>query len=333
MGANLCSRTGAFSAGILLACAVAACSDSTPTSPSSPPTDPAVCAPTLQLSQTTVGLRPTNPIWMTVTAPSLCQWTVDLPYFVSFVSQKGGSGTWFYGPGTGTVEIWLQVQPATAARSTGFAVRLRNSTVPLSSVRLYQEDGCTFRTEPQSLQFDGAGGRRSVALSAVPDCAWSIETPSWIQAEPASGSGNATLTIDVAPTDAPRAGLISMPGRSLGVSQTPAGVSPVFAFSTLRCGNIRPGEVIVTLCWFYVIPATNPASSIISVVADTRAIGGPENRPVQREMYIGSSLEFSLDVGVGSSVLPGLKAIPLTARDEHGRTATAMATLTVLPPR
>lgn len=329
------SRTGACSAGILLACAVAACSDSTPTSPTSPPTDPAACAPTLQLSQTTVGLRPTNNIWMTVTAPSLCQWTVDLPYFVSFVSQKGGSGTYFYGPGTGTVEVWLQVQPATSPRYATMGVRLRNSILPVpgSTVWLYQEDGCTFRTEPQSLQFDGAGGRRSVALSALPDCAWSIETPSWIQAEPASGSGNATLTIDVAPTDSPRAGLISMPGRSLGVSQTPAGMSPVFAFSTLRCGNIRPGESIVTLCWFYVIPATNPASSIIPVVADTRAIGGPENRPVLREMFIGGSVEFSLDVGVGSSVLPGLKAIPLTARDEHGRTATATATLTVLPPR
>jgi hypothetical protein len=252
---------------------------------------------------------------------------------VSVVSQYSGPGSYinFVG-GTGTVTLWLQVQPATSAREGTISVSLMNSSAPLDWERLYQEDGCSFRTEPRSLQFDGAGGRRSVALSALPDCAWSIETPAWIQVEPASGSGNATLTIDVAPTDSPRAGLISMPGRSLGVGQTPVGMSPVFAFSSLRCGNIRPGEVKVTLCWFYVIPATNPASSIINMVADTRAIGGPENRPVQREMFTGGS-EFSLDVGVGSSVLPGLKAIPLTARDEHGRTATATATLTVLPPR
>lgn len=332
MGLKARWRTGACSAGILLACAVAACSDSTEPGPGSGPSG--ACAPTLQLSQSVVDLSALQQIRLTVTAPPNCQWTVVRPQWVRVVSQYSGSGSYNTQTqvGTGTVTLWLQLEPATAPRYSTMSVSVLNSSVPLSTVWLYQEDGCSFRTDPQFLQFDGAGGRASVGLSASPPCAWSLDMPTWIRVEPQSGSGSATLAIDVAPTESPRAGLISTAGRSLGVRQTPAGMSPVFAFARLSCGAIRPGESIVGLCYFEAVPATNPASSQIGLALDMRPLGGSDNVGLNPDMGT-DGRGFFVDVRAGASVLPGLKAIPLTARDAQGRTATATATLSVLPPK
>ena len=322
MGANLSARTGALSAGILLACAVAACSDSTPTTPSG-----AACTATLELSRSTVELRAWDQISrLTVTAPAGCTWTLSRPSWVGIASRD--SGDFSGGGGTGTVTIGLSASPSTFARSGEIGVL--NATVTL-----YQEDACSFRTDQQFFDLDGAGGHRSVALTASPGCAWSLQMPPWIHVTPASGTGSATLAIDVEPTDSPRAGLISMVGRGVGVRQTPTGrgMSPLFAFSNLHCDSIRPYELKIMSCWFFVVPATNPTSSSIRMVADMRAVGGTDNDPLVLETYT-QGLGFIVDFRLESlSVSPGLKSIPLTARDAEGRTATATATFVVPPPK
>jgi hypothetical protein len=129
--------------------------------------------------------------------------------------------------------------------------------------------------------------------------------------------------------------MISMPGRAVGVRQTPAGrgMSPIFAFSNLYCDHIRPYEVKRLDCWFFVAPAANPTSSGITMVADMRAIGRSDNYPLPLDTYT-QGLGFIFDPALESLNLPpGLKSIPLTARDAQGRTATATVSFVVPPPR
>jgi hypothetical protein len=85
-------------------------------------------------------------------------------------------------------------------------------------------------------------------------------------------------------------------------------------------------------CYFEVVPATNPTSSQVTLAVDLRALGWGDNYTLSPDMGT-SGLGFFIDVRVAASVLPGLKAIPLTARDAQGRTAAATAILSVLPPK
>ena len=325
-------RTGAFSAGILLACAIAACSDSTPTSPTSPPTNPAACAPTLQLSQSTVDLNPTRQIWLSVSMPDACQWSVTTPPWVAVISKQGGTGTYSNGVGTGPVSLWLQVGPTNAARDGSITARGLSEPVQSASVRVYQEASCSYAASPVTVRFNEVGGTMPVSLTTSTACAWSFDAPPWITVTPSSGIGSATITIGVSPTEAPRAGLVSAPFRSVGVLQTPAGISPVFAFAQLSCGALRPGESQTSLCYFEAAPATNPTSGPVSFVVDLRALGWGDNYRLGPDIGT-SGLGVFVDVRVAESVVPGVKAIPLTARDAQGRTATATAMLSILPPK
>ena len=328
MRVELCSRTGASCAGILFACAVAACSDSTEPSPGPGPSS--ACTATLQLSQSTVDLAATE-VQLTVTTGATCQWGIGVPVWMWADRQVGGSGTFANyasvgsgnGSGTGSVTIALLVAAATSAREG--EIRVLGS-----SVRLYQEDSCSYAASPVHLSFGEIAGTRSVSLTTSPACAWSFDAPPWITVAPSSGTGSATLTIGVSPTGAPRAALVSTAGRSIGVHQTPAGMSPLFGFSQIFCGT-RPSGTS-GFCWFYAEPATNPASTDVTMVADTRAVGGTENQALLRE--IGTlGLGFSMDFRPGSADGPGIKAIPVTARDAQGRTATATALISVMPPK
>lgn len=326
MGGQLRWRAGAYSAGILLACAIGACSDSTEPSPGPGPSSG--CSATVQLSESTVDLA-AKQIRLTIATPPSCQWFVTTPTWVSVVSKHSGSGSYSNGVGTGEVTLWLQVAAATSARQGWIAVRSSDGN---TGATLYQEAECVFRTDPHFLESNEAGGRRSVGLTTLPTCAWSFDMPAWIRVEPSSGTGSATLTIDVSPTDSPRAGVISTAGRSIGVRQTPAGMSSVVAFATLGCGTLRPGERRTGLCYYEVVPATNPTSSQVSLTVDLRALGWGDNYTLNPDIGT-SGLGFFVDVRVEASVVPGVKAIPLTARDAQGRTTTAVAMLSILPPK
>ena len=337
MGLKVRWRIGASVAGILLAVtAAAACSNSaepTPGPDASPGPGPSsACTATLQLSQSTVDLAATE-IQLTVTTGATCQWGIGVPVWMWADRQVGGSGTFANyagagsgnGSGTGSVTLALLVASATSARQGEIHVTG-------TSVRVYQEGSCSYAASPVHVNFDRPGGRRSVSLTTSPACAWSFDAPAWINVTPASGSGSAMLTIDVAPTETPRAGLVSTAGRSIGVHQTPAGMSPLFGFSQIFCQGLRPGEVKPGLCWFFAEPSTNPTSTDVTMVADMRALGGPEALALLRESGT-NGLGFSVDWRLSSTVVPGLKAIPVTVRDAQGRTATATFTLSVLPPK
>jgi hypothetical protein len=241
--------------------------------------------------------------------------------------QVGGSGTFAIHAGTfggtGSVTVAVLIASATSARVG--EIRVLGTTV-----RVYQEGSCSYAASPVRLSFGEIAGTRSVSLTTSPACAWSFDAPPWITVTPSSGTGSATLMIGVSPTGAPRAALVSTAGRSIGVHQTPAGMSPLFGFQQIFCG-IRPSGTS-GFCWFYAEPSTNPASTDVTMVADMRALGGTENDALIRE---GSTLGlgFSIDFRPGSAAGPGIKAIPVTARDAQGRTATATALVSVMPPK
>jgi hypothetical protein len=304
-----------------------ACNHQTPTEPSSTAsasTTP-TCSTMLQLNQSTADLKAVQ-VTLTVTAPATCQWSVTTPSWVSVVSKCGGTGTYAGTVGTGTVTLWLQVASSTSARDAEIAVGT-------SSVHLYQQPQCSMTLQPLGwLVCDLTGGRTSVALSASPStCDWSVDAPSWIGVRPSAGTGSATITADVAPSDSTRTGLISIPGYALGVTQTPTNEVRPLGFVELQCHAIRPGESIVGLCRFILQPGTNPTSSDVKLIADMRAVGGSENCQLLEE-WKEPGLDFWVDVRVPADVPPGLKPIPLTAYDAQGRTATATATIPVLPP-
>lgn len=319
-------RTGALSAGIALACAVAACSNSREPGPGTGPSG--ACAPNVQPSQAVVDLS-AQQIRLTVTAPASCRWAVKTPAWVSSVSKDGGAGTYSNAIGSGEVTLLLQVAAATSARQGWFSVVAGDYS---TGATVFQEAECMFRTDPPFLEFDAAGGIKSARLTALPSCAWSLAMPAWIRVEPASGTGSTALMIEVAPADSPRVGLVSTAGRSLGIRQTPAGMSPVLAFEQVWCGTIRPGETKVALCHVYTAPATNPISSGVGLTLDIRSLGGSESFGLNPD--IGTfGLGFLVDMGVAASVLPGLREIPMTVRDAQGRTASATMLLNVLPPK
>jgi hypothetical protein len=304
-----------------------ACDHQTPTEPTSAvsASTASTCSVTLQLNQSTVDLQAVQ-VGLTVTAPAACQWSVTTPTWVSVVSKSGGTGTYVGTVGTGTVRLWLQVASSTSARDGQIFVGT-------SSVHLYQQPQCSLTLQPLGwLVIDQPGGQTSIALSAsLSTCDWSIDAPSWIGLRPSAGTGSATITVDVAPSDSARTGLISVAGYALGVTQMPAGGAKPLGFSLLQCGTIRPGESIVSLCQFAVQPGTNPTSTGVQIIADMRAVGGSEDR----QLLSGPGdfgLGFLVDVHVPADVPPGLKPIPLMASDSQGRTTTATATIPVLPP-
>ncbi len=305
----------------------AACSDNhaSPTSASTTgSTAGSSCSVTVQLSQSTVDLKG-GQIHLIVTTEPACQWTVTLPAWIRVVSQYSGTGT-YAGTGTGSVNLWIEVAASTSPRDGLISV---NS----ASVRVYQETDCSVGLRPPTLSFDQSGGHASVPLIAsLPTCDWSLDASGWIGVQPASGTGNATIAVDVSPSQSARTGFIATAGSWLGVNQAPTGADAQFSFGWLSCATIRPGDIKPTVCLFFVRPGTNPTSSNIGVSADLRSIGGRENVGALAEMGT-DGLGFSLDLSIPSDLAPGIKAIPLVAHDAQGRTATAVATIPVLSPQ
>lgn len=281
------------------------------------------CTTTLSLNQSTIGLNG-GQLQLTVTTAAACQWTVTLPAWLRVVSKVSGTGT-YSGVGTGTVTLWIEATSASSPRDGLISVGG-------ASVRLYQATDCSI-TSRSFAMFDEKGGRLSFLLTtALPTCGWSLQADDWIQVQPAAGTGNATVTVSVPPSDSVRTGYVSSTGYVFGVVQKPAGAAQPLTFSSAMCGPIRPGESRVTLCWFFLQPGSNPTSSGLSVITDVRSIGGSESRGALAEMGT-DGLGFSVDVSIPADLPPGTKSIPLIGRDAQGRTANAVVTMPVLPPR
>lgn len=179
-----------FSGGLLLSVGALlllgpGCDGSSPTTPTPPPT---TC--TYQVTAATQSFGPdASTTAATVTTAASCSWTARVEGgWLSIAS--GASGT---GPGTVNLAI---------AANANEASREGTLIVADQSVRLTQQGrgACDFTLAPEEFQFGPNGGSRTANLTTGAGCAWTVVvTESWLTVSPMSGSGSATLSLQVAP--------------------------------------------------------------------------------------------------------------------------------------
>lgn len=80
---------------------------------------------------------------------------------------------------------------------------------------------CSYSLSADGVSVDGAGGQRTVGLSAGPTCGWNVQNfVSWIIVQPTSGSGSATVNLTIEPNPgAPRSATIVIAGLPFVVNQ------------------------------------------------------------------------------------------------------------------
>lgn len=82
---------------------------------------------------------------------------------------------------------------------------------------------CTYRVDPGSYSAGSDGGVVTASISTTTGCTWSVTTPSWISASPATGSGSAVVTLTVQKnTGAARTATVQIAGQPFTVTQAAA---------------------------------------------------------------------------------------------------------------
>jgi hypothetical protein len=120
--------------------------------------------------------------------------------------------------GSSVLTAWSN--PCSGTENCTFTLN-QNRTVTATILRTCGEDEVS--VDPNGATFPEAGGTGSFNVTAPSDCAWTaIENESWITLTNASGSGNGTVTYQVAPNTGTtsNSGFISVSGHGHSVRQT-----------------------------------------------------------------------------------------------------------------
>jgi len=148
---------------------------------------------------------------LTITTSAPCPWTATSAQpWLRVTSNPSGSGNY-------TVQF-------TADEYFGASARSATATVAGARVNVTQEGtGCTLGISPTTQSIGGAGGVRTITVTANETCAWQAESANeWIASTgPESGSGNGSVTYTVSPNNTPdeRAGRVIIEGQTLIVTQ------------------------------------------------------------------------------------------------------------------
>ncbi len=171
----------------------------------------------------------------TVNTSLSCAWTaVANAGWISVTSGASGNGP-------GTVQFAVAANSG-AARSGTIATGGQTFTVS-------QESGCSAVVTPETLPAPAAGGSQTVSISTASECAWTaVSNAPWISvAMPASGSGNATVRLDIqANNDAARSGTATIAGRVVTVNQDSGCAISINPTSTPMVVGGGAGSVTVT---------------------------------------------------------------------------------------
>ena len=179
-----------------------------------------------------------------VTAPTTAQCAVTLTSNSLNMAASGGDGTlaiavnrecswtaksdvdWITvtstptGQGGATVNFRVAANPTASSRRGGIGVNDRRVDVTQAG------SPCTFSLSRTSDVIDAAGGQRAILVTAGSSCPWTAKSnAAWITISGgASGTGNGTVSIDVAPnTGLERSGTVAIAGQIYTLSQTAAG--------------------------------------------------------------------------------------------------------------
>jgi hypothetical protein len=263
------------------------------------------------------------------------------------VASSAPNCTWhFYTPawiqlnpasGTGSATVIVSVSPSDQARS--YSIAGGSGSLPI-----YQTPNattCFVMIQLSRGSFDESGGQTTALVTTFgTGCAWKVSAPDWIHVSQVSGTGDATLFLQIDPSDRTRIGLVGIAlwtpnGSGSWTSQYVRQVSSIvlpLRIESANCGSVQAGgPTKIWACFVTLSAGQNPTSTSMKVIADLRAIGGRETSGMLAEMGT-DGLGFSTDLSVPATVAPGPKTIPFTATDGQGRTALGSAILTVLPP-
>jgi hypothetical protein len=171
----------------------------------------------------------------TVTAPSGCAWTATADAgWISITSGASGSGT-------GPVEF-------TVAANTGVA-RTGTITAAGQTITVTQGLACSATIAPETIASAAAGSTQNVNITTPAECSWTAASnAAWIViASAASGSGNATVQVDVQANTGPaRSGTATIAGRTLTVTQDSGCTIALTPASTPMPIEGGPGSVAVS---------------------------------------------------------------------------------------
>ena len=145
---------------------------------------------------------------LTVTTSGGCPWTAT--------TQDGWISVTAGGTGTGPGSVALAIASTTGPSRSG------TLTVAGQTVTVAQSQGCSFSISPTTASVPPAGGSDTVAVTAAAGCSWAaLSNVPWIGlSSGAGGSGNGTLTFNVAPTTGPaRTGTLTIAGQVFTVNQ------------------------------------------------------------------------------------------------------------------
>jgi len=186
-------------------------SSSSSTSVTAPTT--AQCAVTLTSNSLNMGASGGDGA-LTVDVNRECSWTakpdVDWITLTSTPTGQGGA----------TVSFRVAANPTASSRRGGIGVNDRRVDVTQAGAP------CTYSLSRTSDAIDATGGKRAILVTAGPSCPWTAKSnASWITVTGgASGTGNGTVSIDVAPnTGLERSGTVAIAGQIYTLSQTAAG--------------------------------------------------------------------------------------------------------------
>ncbi len=144
-----------------------------------------------------------------VNTAASCSWTATVSAgWISITSGENGNG-----PGT--------VQFAAAANTS--TARTGTLTVGGQTFTITQDSGCSATVGPDTINVPSAGGSQNVGITTPAGCGWTaVSNAGWISipTNNASGTGNATVRLDIQPnTQSPRNGTATIAGRVVTVNQ------------------------------------------------------------------------------------------------------------------
>ena len=153
---------------------------------------------------------------------------------------------------------WIQVSPASGMGAGPVAVavaattgRSRTGTAVIAGqpFTVTQSQGCSYSVQPSAASIGASGGTLTVTLAANRECDWTATSnDSWITIQGrASGSGDGTVTLNVAATTGPsRSGSVTVGGQRVTVSQTQGCSFSISPENAAAPASASTGRVSVT---------------------------------------------------------------------------------------
>jgi len=175
---------------------------------------------------------------ITVTATQGCNWTAS-PDVTWITIINGATGT-----GNGTVTYGVAANPTSTTRTGRITVAGKVFFVTQTGI------ACSFSLSPTSASFNLFGGPGTINVTASDSiCAWTATSgATWITLSPASGSGNGTVTFNVAATSssATRTANLTIAGQTFAITQTGDTTAPTVTLTAPANASVISNIVTIS---------------------------------------------------------------------------------------